>query len=84
MVDPLDPTHDDLDGILTWNLVRVTRSAAQRLARPLAPHDLNPVHFGGLAGLAIESQMAQADLARAVLVRPQSIASLVDGPEARG
>lgn len=84
MVEHAGLTHADLDGILTWNLVRGTRFAAQRLAGRLGPHDLDPVHFGVLAVLAIESEMAQADLARAVLVRPQSIAPLVDGLEARG
>lgn len=76
-------TREDLDGILTWNLVRVTRFAAQRLAQRLASHHLNPVHFGVLAVLAIEGEMTQADLARAVLLRPQSIAPLLDGLEQR-
>lgn len=77
-------TTEDLDGVLTWSVVRVARFTGQRLAERLAAHGLNPIHFGVLAYLAIAPEMTQADLARAVLVRPQSIAPLVDGLEDRG
>jgi len=77
-------TADELDGIVTWSVVRVARFVGQRLAERLAAHGLNPVHFGVLAYLAIAPEMTQADLARAVLVRPQSIAPLLDGLEERG
>lgn len=77
-------TAEDLDQILTWSVVRVSRFAGQRLAERLAAHNLNPIHFGVLAYLAIAPEMTQADLARAVLVRPQSIAPLLDGLEDRG
>lgn len=77
-------SQEDLDSILTWNLVRAARLAARRLDERLAEHDLNPVTFGVLAHLAITSPMTQADLARAVLIRPQSIATVLDGLEDRG
>ena len=70
--------------MLTWNLVRVARFAGQRLAERLAGHGLHPVHFGVLAHLALAPEMTQADIARAVLQRPQSIAPLLDGLEERG
>ncbi len=79
-----DRTDADLDGVLTWNLVRVARSCGLRLAAPLADHGLHPVHFGVLAHLVTAPEMTQADLARAVLQRPQSIAPLLDGLEGRG
>ncbi len=63
---------------MTWNVVRVSRFVGQRLAERLAEHGLNPIHFGVLAYLAIDPEMTQADLTRAVLVRPQSIAPLLD------
>ena len=84
MSEHRDLTTDELDGILTWSVVRVARFVGQRLAERLAAHGLNPVHFGVLAYLAIAPEMTQADLARAVLVRPQSIAPLLDGLEERG
>lgn len=79
-----DLTAEELDGIVTWSVVRVSRFLGQRLAERLAAHGMNPVHFGVLAYLVIAPEMTQADLARAVLVRPQSIAPLLDGLEDRG
>ena len=77
-------TAEELDKVLTWSLVRAARFAGQRLAERLAVHDLNPIHFGVLSYLVIAPEMTQADLARAVLVRPQSIAPLLDGLQERG
>ena len=77
-------TTEELDAVLTWNVVRVARFAGQRLAERLSEHGLNPIHFGVLAYLAIAPEMTQADLARSVLVRPQSVAPLLDGLEKRG
>ena len=84
MTEHRELTVQELDEVLTWSVVRVARFAGQRLAERLAAHGLNPVHFGVLAYLAIAPEMTQADLARAVLVRPQSIAPLLDGLEDRG
>ena len=77
-------TAEELDGVLTWSVVRVARFMGQRLAERLAAHGLNPIHFGVLAYLAMAPDMTQADLARSVLIRPQSIAPLLDGLEQRG
>lgn len=77
-------TAEELDEVLTWSLVRASRIAGQRLAQRLAVHDLNPVQFGVLAHLVLAPDMTQADLARAVLLRPQSIAPLLDGLQERG
>ena len=77
-------TVQELDEVLTWSVVRVARFTGQRLAERLAAHGLNPIHFGVLADLVIAPDLTQADLARSVLVRPQSIAPLLDGLENRG
>jgi DNA-binding MarR family transcriptional regulator len=74
---------EDLDEILTWNLVRAARLTARRMSKRLVEFDLNPVTFGVLAQLSVASPMTQADLARAVLIRPQSIATLLEGLEQR-
>ena len=79
-----DRTDADLDDVLTWNLVRVARFCGLRLAGRLAGHDLHPIHFGVLGHLAVAPEMTQAEIARAVLQRPQSIAPLLDGLEERG
>ncbi len=84
MTEPGEITAEELEGILTWSIVRVARFVGQRLTDRLAGHDLNPIQFGVLAHLAITEEMTQADLARSVLVRPQSIAPLLDGLQERG
>lgn len=84
MTEHHELTAEELDRVLTWSVVRVARFAGQRLSERLAAHGLNPIHFGVLAYLAIAPEMTQADLARAVLVRPQSIAPLLDGLQDRG
>ena len=84
MTGDRDATAEDLDEVLTWSLVRASRIAGQRLAQRLAVHDVNPVQFGVLAHLVLAPDTTQADLARAVLLRPQSIAPLLDGLQERG
>lgn len=84
MSDQQGLTTEELDRIVTWSVVRVARFMGQRMAERLTAHGLNPIHFGVLAYLTIAPDMTQADLARSVLVRPQSIAPLLDGLEQRG
>ena len=73
----------DLDDIITWNLVRAARLTGRRLESRLVQHGLNPVTFGILAYLSVSSPITQADLARTVLIRPQSIAAVLDVLEDR-
>ena len=73
----------DLDDVLTWNVVRVARFVGNRLAGRLAGLGLNPIQFGVLAFLEKEGELTTAEIARAVLLRPQSVAPLLDGLEAR-
>ena len=75
---------NDLDDVLTWNVVRVARFVGNRLADRLSGHRLNPIQFGVLAFLEQEDEMTSAEIARAVLLRPQSVAPLLDGLEERG
>lgn len=84
-MDALDEGVDTgLDDVLAWNLVRVARFVGNRMAVRLADHGLNPVHLGVLAFLAVAPEMTTADIARAVLVRPQSMSPVLDGLEQRG
>lgn len=73
-----------LDGLLTWNFVRVARFVGNRMALRLAEHGLNPIHFGVLSFLAVVPEMTTAEVARAVLIRPQSMSPLLDTLENRG
>ncbi|GAA1905855.1 MarR family winged helix-turn-helix transcriptional regulator [Lapillicoccus jejuensis] len=99
MSHPLPPTSQDVDAIAAWSVIRAARALARRLADELAPHGLTPVEFGVLVQLAASGDpqgrggLAQADLARAVGVRPQSMTvmtrtlaerGLVDLGERRG
>lgn len=75
---------EDLERIITWSLIRASRRAERVMADVLAPEGLTPQQFGVLAHLSVEGPMTQAALADAVLVRPQSAATLLDGMEVRG
>jgi len=83
-VEPTDTQEGkNLDDVLTWNVVRVARFVGNRLADRLATHDLNPIQFGVLAFLEQDGELTTASIARSVLLRPQSIAPLLDGLEQR-
>lgn len=77
-------TRDDVDAIAAWTVIRAARELARRLAAELDPLDLTPVEFGVLVQLAAADGLSQADLARAVGVRPQSMTPLVTGLGERG
>jgi DNA-binding MarR family transcriptional regulator len=72
-------SRGDVDGIAAWTVIRAARELARMLATELAPMGLSPVEFGVLAQLAAAEGLNQADLARAVGVRPQSMTALVAG-----
>lgn len=84
MADRIALTREDLDGVLAWSLVRASRRAVRELTDVLRGHDITPVQFGVLAQLAVDPRLAPADLAREVLVRPQSLATALEPLEARG
>lgn len=60
-----------------WDLVQTAHLAARRFAEVFAEAGLTPAQYGVLASLADDDDLSQADLARAVLVRPQSMGRLV-------
>lgn len=84
MPEQFSPTRDDVDAIAAWSVIRAARVLARRLADELAPLDLTPVEFGVLVQLAATDGLAQADLARAVGVRPQSMTAMVAALGDRG
>lgn len=78
-----------------WTLVQVSHVVARGFTAVFAQVGLTPTQFGVLAYLADEPGLTQAELARRVLVRPQSMGELVgslidrglvarDGPAGRG
>lgn len=77
-------SRDDVDAVAAWTVIRAGRELARRLATELAPMELTPVEFGVLVQLATAEELSQAELARAVGVRPQSMTALVGALGARG
>ncbi|WP_049821020.1 MarR family winged helix-turn-helix transcriptional regulator [Kineococcus radiotolerans] len=80
----MDLTGDDIDALVTWSLIRAAHQAQRGLTALFAEHGLSPVQFGVLSHLATGVEFTQAELARAVLVRPQSITGVLDGMVERG
>jgi DNA-binding MarR family transcriptional regulator len=60
-----------------WDLVQTAHLAARRFTEVFEAAGLSPAQFGVLASLADGDDLSPADLARAVLVRPQSMHRLV-------
>ncbi|WP_369053422.1 MarR family winged helix-turn-helix transcriptional regulator [Kineococcus terrestris] len=80
----MDLTDDDIDGLLAWSLIRAAHRVERELTAVFAEHGLSPVQFGVLCHLAAGAEPTQAELARRVLVRPQSITGVLDGMVERG
>lgn len=75
----VEVTVEQLDGLVTWTLIRAAHHVERTLTELFAGFDLSPTQFGVLAHVATGAQLTQADLARAILVRPQSMAELISG-----
>lgn len=80
---------------IVWDLVRTARSVERRLLAVFDDLDLSPTQFGVLWALEHGQGATQAELAREVLVRPQSMTTLItslierafitrDGPAGKG
>lgn len=78
-----------------WTLVQASHVVARGFTAVFAQVGLTPTQFGVLANLADDPGLTQAELARRVLVRPQSLGELLvpllerglvsrDGPGGRG
>ena len=78
-----------------WDLVRTARLVERQLVAVFDDLDLSPTEFGVLDALEDGRGPTQAELARTVLVRPQSVSTLIgsllerglvvrDGPAGRG
>src|SRR4051812_17815705 len=84
MPEEFSLSRGDIDAIAAWTVIRAARELARRLAVDLAPLEITPVEFGVLAQLSAAQGLGQADLARAVGVRPQSMTGVVAGLAGRG
>ncbi|MGW5714587.1 MarR family winged helix-turn-helix transcriptional regulator [Amycolatopsis sp. NPDC003865] len=66
-----------------WAVVQAYHALARELYELFARHELTPVQFGVLAQLAESPGLVQAELARRVLVRPQSMTAIISDLVAR-
>lgn len=66
-----------MSSVPLWELVQTAHLATRRFTEVFAEAGLTPAQYGVLASLADGDDLSQADLARAVLVRPQSMGRLV-------
>lgn len=67
-----------------WTLVRAYHAIAYGFTSLFEQYDLTPVQFGVLAQLSASPDLLQAELARRVLVRPQSMAVVITQMVDRG
>lgn len=67
----------DKEPLPVWDLMRTAHVLGLRFGELFADHHLTPTQFGILHTLAASGGMTQAELAREVLVRPQSIGVLI-------
>jgi DNA-binding MarR family transcriptional regulator len=72
------------DVLPVWNLVRTAHVVGLRFGELMAAQGLSPTQFAVLMHLDDDGHLTQADLARRVLVRPQSMRALVDSLLDRG
>lgn len=71
------------EDFLGYRLVRIAQALEARFKRGLSGFGLSPRQFSVLAVLLERPEVTVAELARAVLTTPQSMAALIEGLEAR-
>lgn len=76
--------HETEERFPLWTLVRAARVVERLLHAAIAEAGLTPTQFGVLRYLADDGELTQAELARNVLVRPQSMGELVGSLLERG
>ncbi|WP_410813843.1 MarR family winged helix-turn-helix transcriptional regulator [Micromonospora sp. 067-2] len=74
----------DPGAVIGWTLVRAHHQVARLFTETLAAAGLTPAQFGVLVQLASEPALSQAEIARRVLVTPQSIGELLTSVQRLG
>lgn len=78
------PSPEDLESSPVWSVIRAAHTLERQVTALFGAYDLTPVQFGVLSYLGANGPMTTAEVARSVLVRPQSIAGVVDTMDQRG
>lgn len=80
----MSPSPEDLESSVIWSVIRAAHVLEREVTALFAGFDLSPVQFGVVSYLGANGPMTTAELARSVLVRPQSIAGVVNALQVRG
>ncbi|MFD5827254.1 MarR family winged helix-turn-helix transcriptional regulator [Lentzea sp. NPDC060358] len=83
-MDENDQDVAALDDLPAWAVVRAYHAVVREIYDLFAVHELTPVQFGVLAQLSGSPGLLQAELARRVLVRPQSMTAVINDLVGRG
>lgn len=78
------PDSVELNALPAWAVVQAYHALSRELYELFAGHGLTPVQFGVLAQLTESPGLLQAELARRVLVRPQSMTAIISDLVERG
>ena len=73
----LPPEFPDADDVTGWTLVRAHHAVARAFVAALAEAGLTPTQYGVLMNLVSAPPESQAELARRVLLTPQSVGELL-------
>lgn len=76
--DRSDTVAFDSDDVLGFVLVRTYHTVARRFQEELAPAGLTPIQFGILFQINANPELSQAQVARRVLVTPQSLGEMIN------
>jgi DNA-binding MarR family transcriptional regulator len=79
-----NPDTSDHDTSVGWTVVRLAHVLSQRFEAVLRPFGLTPAQYGVLTVVAAEPGIGSGQLARRVLVTPQSGGEIVAALEAAG
>ncbi|MEV0384926.1 MarR family transcriptional regulator [Nonomuraea sp. NPDC050643] len=71
-----EPWSEGEPDLPLWELIQTSHVVARRFTEVFATVGLTPTQFGVLASLADRDDLTQAELARAIMVRPQSMNEL--------
>lgn len=80
----VSPSPADLENSVVWSVIRAAHVLEREVTTLFAGFQLSPVQFGVLSYLGAIGPMTTAELARSILVRPQSITRVIDSLEERG
>ena len=84
MSDSGQSDHAVADGFLGHTVVQLAHVLGRHMDRVLAPHDLSATSFSALFHLREEPSVSAAELARRVLITPQSLGPVLDRLEHLG